>query len=170
MSTSRIKEKASGAIQNDNPGVVVRPPRLYLAALALGLLVEFLLPSSLLDLNWLEPHQRIIGTAFAACGFVLLSLCMMEFRRAGTNVPTNLPVTAIVEHGPYRFSRNPIYVALTIIYLGIAVAAKSAWVFGLIVPVLLIMRYGVVAREEAYRERKFGEAYLAYKERVRRWL
>ena len=162
--------EAADARRADNPDVVIRPPRLYLAALILGLLIEFILPSSLLDLNWLEPHQRIIGAAIAACGFVLLSLCMMEFRRAGTNVPTNLPVTAIVDRGPYRFSRNPIYVALTVVYAGIAVTTKSAWVLGLIVPVILIMRYGVIAREEAYLERKFGNAYLTYKERVRRWL
>ncbi len=154
---------------DDMPGVAVRPPRLYLAALAIGLLIEFFLPTSILDITWLEPHQRLIGTAISACGFILLTFCMMEFRKARTNVPTNLPANTIVDSGPFAWSRNPIYVALTLVYLGIAIAAKSAWIFGLIVPVLVIMRYGVIAREEVYLARKFGEAYLAYKERVRRW-
>ncbi len=160
----------SSAPQQDAPGVVVRPPRLYLVALVLGLLLEFFLPASLFDFTWLEPHQRMIGVALSVCGILLMSLCMVQFRNAGTNVPTNLPTEAIVESGPYAFSRNPIYVALTLIYLGIAIAAKSAWTLSLIVPVLLIMRYGVIAREERYLERKFGSAYLDYKKRVRRWL
>lgn len=155
---------------DDHPRVAVRPPRLYTLALVLGLVLELLMPSSVLDLIWLEPHQRIIGAAVFACGFVLMTVCMMEFRNAGTSVPTNQPATALVERGPYAWSRNPIYLSLTLIYLGIALAAKSAWALGLIVPVLLIMRYGVISREEAFLARKFGNAYLSYKERVRRWL
>ena len=156
--------------QEDAPGVVARPPRLYLAALGLGLLLEFFFPASIFDFTWLEPHQRLFGVALSACGFLLLSACMMEFRRAGTNVPTNQPTQTIVDRGPYAFSRNPIYLALTAIYLGVAIAAKSAWTLVLIGPVLLVMRYGVIAQEERYLERKFGMAYLSYKKRVRRWL
>ncbi len=170
MSIGQQTQAPENTGQDDKPGVVVRPPLLYAGALVLGLVIEFLLPSSLLDLTWLEPHQRVIGVAISTCGFVLLSLCMMEFRRAGTNVPTSLPANAVVASGPYAFSRNPIYVALSLIYLGIAVAVPSAWLMGLLVPVLVIMRYGVIAREETYLERKFGEAYLGYKDRVRRWL
>ena len=170
MSTGKLIHPAANATNGDTPDVAMRPPRLYLGALTIGLLIEFFLPTSILDITWLEPHQRLIGTAISACGFLLLTACMLEFHRARTNVPTSLPATTVVESGSYAWSRNPIYVALTAIYVGIALAAKSAWVFGLIVPVLVIMRYGVIAREEAYLAHKFGDAYLAYKERVRRWL
>ena len=84
MSTSTPHTSAP---QQDAPGVVVRPPRLYLAALVLGLLLEFFMPASLIDFTWLEPHQRIIGIAFSVCGILLMSLCMVRFREAGTNVP-----------------------------------------------------------------------------------
>ena len=77
---------------------------------------------------------------------------------------------ALVAEGPFRFSRNPIYVALTLIYCGIGVAADSGWVLGLAVPLLAVMRYGVIAPEERYLEAKFGDAYRDYKGRVRRWL
>lgn len=170
MSSDYASDITHNGADHDTPGVVVRPPRLYVAALGLGLLIEFLMPSSLLDLSWLEPHQRSIGSAISVLGFVLLTACMMVFHKAGTNVPTNLPVTTIVEKGPYAFSRNPIYVALTMIYVGAAIAVKSIWTLGLIVPVLLIIRYGVVAREETYLAQRFGDAYLSYKKRVRRWL
>jgi protein-S-isoprenylcysteine O-methyltransferase Ste14 len=93
-----------------------------------------------------------------------------RFIRAGTNIPTNRPTTALVTAGPYRFSRNPIYIALTLLYLGIALAVDSAWIAGLIVPVLIAIRYGVIAREESFLEQKFGAAYRDYKARVRRWL
>ena len=78
--------------------------------------------------------------------------------------------TALVTEGPFQFSRNPIYLALTLIYCGIGMAADSGWVLGLVVPVLAVMRYGVIAAEERYLEAKFGEAYRHYKGHVRRWL
>jgi protein-S-isoprenylcysteine O-methyltransferase Ste14 len=92
------------------------------------------------------------------------------FRGAGTNIETNKPSTTVVTHGLYKFSRNPIYIGLTTLYLGLAYVADSWWTLILLIPVILIMRWGVIAREERYLEAKFGEAYVAYKARVRRWL
>ena len=80
------------------------------------------------------------------------------------------PATALVTSGPYRFSRNPGYLALTLAYIGISVAADTVWMLALLLPALAIVRYGVIAREERYLEGKFGEAYLAYKAAVGRWL
>jgi protein-S-isoprenylcysteine O-methyltransferase Ste14 len=90
--------------------------------------------------------------------------------RAGTNVEPYKPTTAIVDKGPFAYSRNPLYLCLLAVYLGIALLSGSGWLLILGVPLLLIMRYGVIAREERYLETKFGETYLAYKRRVRRWL
>lgn len=110
------------------------------------------------------------GGALIALGGALLVWSMKSFRNAGTAVPIGRPTTVIVSSGPYRYSRNPIYIGLTAIYLGIGIAADSQWVLALTVPMLAIVRFGVIAREEAYLEKKFGQTYLAYKDRVRRWV
>jgi protein-S-isoprenylcysteine O-methyltransferase Ste14 len=100
----------------------------------------------------------------------LAGWCFGLFRRAGTNVPTHKPSTAIVTDGPYRFSRNPIYIALTTLSAGIAIWVNSWWMLALLVPTFVIMNIGVVDREERYLAAKFGDEYLSYKARVRRWL
>lgn len=90
--------------------------------------------------------------------------------RAGTPVRPNQPTTAIVTDGPYRYTRNPLYLALTGVYTGISLIVNALWPLVLLVAVLFVIQWGVVAREERYLEGKFGESYLAYKRRVRRWL
>jgi protein-S-isoprenylcysteine O-methyltransferase Ste14 len=105
----------------------------------------------------------LIGVAIAAAG-------VRNFTGAATPVPSNQPVRALVTTGIHGRSRNPIYVGMFLLYAGIGIAARSPWVVILAVPLVAILRYGVVAREEAYLERRFGAAYLDYKARVRRWL
>jgi protein-S-isoprenylcysteine O-methyltransferase Ste14 len=90
--------------------------------------------------------------------------------RAGSNVPTNLPTTTIVDTGPYRLTRNPIYLGMLLGLIGEAIAFNSLWPLVSLVAFALVIRYGVVAREEAYLERKFGDDYRRYRARVRRWL
>ena len=72
--------------------------------------------------------------------------------------------------GPFQFSRNPLYVSLTLFYIGIAIAAQSLWALALLIVVLTLMQRGVIEREERYLEHKFGAEYVRYKERVRRWI
>ena len=150
----------------DRPGVIAPPPLIYLAFLAAGLGLGYAWPAPLVD----DAARYPLGGALAALGVALAVVALLRFRHAGTNVRTEKPATALVTEGPYRYSRNPIYVALTLIYCGIGVAADSGWVLGLAVPLLAVMRYGVVAAEERYLEATFGEAYRHYKGRVRRWL
>ncbi len=150
----------------DNPGVIARPPRIYLATLIAGLGLDALWPAPVLELPW----QYGLGAAAALAGVIIMTLAMARFRIAGTNVPTNLPATALATGGIYRLTRNPIYVAMTLIYLGIAIAIDSPVIALLLVPVLLVMRYGVIGREERYLEANFGDAYRAYKARARRWI
>ena len=90
--------------------------------------------------------------------------------RAGTNVPPNKPTVTIVTGGPFRFTRNPLYLGGTLVYLGFAMVLGSVWLLWLFVPMVLVLRWGIIHREERYLEAKFGEVYLAYKARVRRWL
>ncbi len=162
-----MDEKQPVTNGDDHPDVVVRPPVLYGGAVLVGAALEIWgvrLPL-LADDVW-----RWAGAALIAAGIGLALVCVLGFRRAGTNVEPWRPATALVLSGPYRFSRNPIYVGLTLAYAGIAVAADSLWMVTLLVPVLAVMQSGVVRREEAYLERRFGDDYRAYKARVRRWL
>jgi protein-S-isoprenylcysteine O-methyltransferase Ste14 len=106
----------------------------------------------------------------AAGGFFIIAIGTRLFAAAGTNVPPTLPTTALVVDGIYRRTRNPLYLGLTLVYLGLGVAAGSLWAIGLVVPLLWVINVGVVKREERYLERTFGDAYRAYKARVRRWI
>jgi protein-S-isoprenylcysteine O-methyltransferase Ste14 len=153
-------------MSDDHPGVVIKPPYLYLGALAAGFLLESIRPTELVP----TAVQLVVGPLLVLAGALGIRSAMQRFAAAGTNVPTDRPSTTIVSAGPYRFSRNPIYLGLTTLYLGFAVLGDSAWVLALVVPVLLVMRFGVIAREERYLTAKFGEAYRAYQGRVRRWL
>jgi protein-S-isoprenylcysteine O-methyltransferase Ste14 len=156
----------SGTGKRDNPGVITHPPFLYAGALAVGALLDALIPLPLL-----APGSGMLpGLVLIGLGLALALWCFALFHRAGTNVPTSRPSTAVVTDGPYRFSRNPIYVALTALSVGISLWANSAWMLGLLIPTLVIMNIGVIEREERYLVAKFGDEYLAYKARVRRWL
>ncbi|MCW5748136.1 MAG: isoprenylcysteine carboxylmethyltransferase family protein [Alphaproteobacteria bacterium] len=154
----------------DTSQVIIRPPVLFLLALAVGLLADrWLMPLDLaFGLRWWT--RQWIGGAMIVASMAAVVDCVRRFRRAGTQVDPLRPTTAIVESGLYRYSRNPIYLGLATIHLGVAVADDNAWLPIVLVPVLLILRYGVIAREEAYLERRFGAQYTAYKARVRRWL
>jgi len=89
---------------------------------------------------------------------------------AGTNINPSLPATTIVSSGPFRYSRNPLYVALTLLYLGLTLAFDTWWGIVVLIPVLLVMHLGVVLREEQYLDQKFGESYRRYRSEVRRYL
>jgi len=151
----------------DNPGVIVHPPIALLIAFVAGLVFEWLWP-----LPFVPPTlpRTWIGVLLFAAGFALLIWAFVTFRKAGTNVQTSEPATAVVERGPYGFSRNPIYSGMFLALAGLAIGLNSLWVLAMLVPFYLVIRYGVVAREEAYLERKFGKTYLDYKSRVRRWI
>ncbi len=151
----------------DSSNAIVRPPIALLLALAAGLVLDRLHP-----LPWLPANvaNRWIGAAIFALGVALAAWAIVTFRRAGTQVQTTEPTTAVVTNGPYRFSRNPIYLGMFLGLTGFAVGFNSLWVLAALIPFYFVLRYGVVAREEAYLERKFGGVYLDYKSRVRRWL
>src|SRR5262245_4049523 len=150
-------------------GVVARPPFLYVGCLILGLVLDHVVPLPLT-----LPDSALVHWA-ASGGLIMLGVAIMaasvrNFSGAGTPVPSNQPVRALVTTGIHGWSRNPIYVGLFLLYAGIGLAARSSWVFILILPLAVTVHYGVVAREEAYLERLFGDAYREYKARVRRWV
>ncbi len=147
-------------------GVIAPPPLIYLGFLALGVALDYLWPAGLATGGARYPA----GLALFVLGGAIFAFALRQLRRAGTSLEPRKPTTAVVTGGPYRLSRNPIYVALSLAYLGLAVAADSPWAAALLVPALAVMHYGVIAREDRYLEGKFGDEYLRYKASVRRWL
>ena len=151
----------------DNAQVVIRPPRLWTGCAVAGLALTFLVPLPFVP----QPMPAMwLGSAVFLLALALLAWAATTMTRGGSNVPTNRPALAIVEKGPYRFSRNPIYLAMMLGLIGLAVGFDSLWLLAALVLFFLVIRYGVVAREEAYLDRKFGDVYRAYRARVRRWI
>ena len=144
-----------------------RPPLLYLGCLAAGFTLDRLQP---LPLAFPDLIAWNAGAALIVIGGLIFAAAVRNFSRADTPVPSNQPVRALVTTGIHGWSRNPIYVGMCLVYAGIGLAARSPWVLVLLFPLLIVLRYGVVAREEKYLEHRFGDAYREYKARVRRWL
>jgi protein-S-isoprenylcysteine O-methyltransferase Ste14 len=150
----------------DHPGVPIAPPLLFVLAILASLAVEWLAPTSFVH----AAFRWILGVLIFVAGIALTIGGFMTQKRAGTDpIPLN-PTTRIVAHGLYRFSRNPMYIGFAMCTLALAILVDSGWML-LAVPIgfVLIDRI-VITREERYLERKFGEEYLTYKRRVRRWI
>ena len=154
------------ASEGDAPKVITFPPLVYVPFLAMGIVLDFLFPLPLLP----NRVQYLVGFAVMAVSGLIIPFVLLEFRKARTDFNPRKPTTAIITTGPFRFSRNPSYVGLTLLCVGIGIAADSIWILGLLIPAIVVMHYGVIAREERYLENKFGEEYLRYKRSVRRWL
>jgi protein-S-isoprenylcysteine O-methyltransferase Ste14 len=150
----------------DNPGVIAPPPLIYAGALASGLLTNKLYPIPFLP----RGISRALGWPSVLAGLAIGILGFREMKRAQTNVDPYKPTTAIVQTGPYRYTRNPLYVGMTLIYAGFTARANALSAALLLPAVLAVMRLGVIEREERYLESKFGDGYLRYKKRVRRWI
>jgi protein-S-isoprenylcysteine O-methyltransferase Ste14 len=142
----------------------VRPPRVYLAAIVTGVLLQLAMPLPFL------PRPMAAGAIVVIAAIALLWYSVALFRAAGTPVPARKPTTAIVRTGPYRFSRNPIYLAYSLFQLGIAIWMNSLWLLATLGVAVALMHFVVIRREEEYLERRFGAEYLDYKASVGRWL
>lgn len=151
--------------QRDNPGIKVPPPLVYLLPLLLGYMLDRkvhvpFLPSGV---------SRIIGWPLIGGGALIGRWWRKTMREADAPVRTDRPVPRLTTKGPFGYSRNPAYLSLAMIYAGIAALRNSLWVILLLPLVLIVIQREVIGREEQYLERAFGEEYLAYKARVRRW-
>jgi protein-S-isoprenylcysteine O-methyltransferase Ste14 len=149
-------------------GVIARPPVLFLGTLLLGIVADRLLPSPFPVPGW--GIRWIVASSLILVGIALAVAAIRNFSRATTPVPTNVPTRALVTTGIHGWTRNPIYLGFFLIYVGIGIAVRSPWILILTLPLAVTIRYGVIAREEAYLERRFGDVYRDYKTRVRRWL
>jgi len=166
MTTRPHHGGASGAARDvANPGLV-RPPLVYLTSLVSGTVIHLAMPLPFLPGTLAMP----LGVPLVVVAIALFSYSVAKFRAAGTPVPARKPTTVIVRTGPYRFSRNPIYLAFSMFQLGIAIWVNSVWLLATLVGAVALIDHVVIRREEQYLERKFGAQYLDYKASVRRWL
>ena len=157
------------APEPDTSGVRVFPPAIYAAGIALGYLIRLVWPVRLVPVAW-RAEERWLGWSVLVLGVLLAGSAAATFRRAGTTPNPTRPTTALAFGGPYRLTRNPMYLGLALLHAGAALILDSAWVLVTLSAVLWIVRRAVIDREERYLEAKFGAGYLDYKRRVRRWL
>ena len=150
----------------DTPQVLVLPPVLIGGALLLGIAINWIHPIPVLPLV----PARVIGVIMFVLSGVLAHFAQIAMHRAGTNIRPDRPALALVTDGPFRFTRNPLYVAAIGVYLGIALFVNGLVPILLVIPVFYMLHRGVVLREERYMEGKFGEPFRAYRSSVRRWL
>ncbi|HEY8132622.1 MAG TPA: isoprenylcysteine carboxylmethyltransferase family protein [Thermoanaerobaculia bacterium] len=148
-------------MSNDRPGVIAPPPLIFVAAFAIGYLFRNLMP---------RVGSPVAGAAVAAVGVIILGLAFNRMLRAGTSIDPSKPTTALVTSGIYRFSRNPIYVATTLLYVAAALSFRVLPALILLPVALVVLHFGVIKREERYLESKFGEEYRNYRAKVRRWI
>lgn len=152
--------------ERDNAGVIAPPPLIYLAPLALGLVLHRVRPVAFLP----RPIARVLGWPLLACGIGVMLWFVVTMMRARTPLDPRQPTRQVVTWGPFRLSRNPGYASLAIIYVGVASVINTLWPFLFLPAVFGVIQRGVIAREERYLERKFGAEYRQYKARVRRWI
>ena len=148
-----------------NPGLA-RPPFVYGSAVAIGLALHALWPVHFVRAALGTP----VGVVLVLAAVALFVSAVRTFRAAGTPVPGNQPATTIVATGPYRFSRNPIYLAFSLFQLGLAFWLGSVALLLTLLPALALMSFVVVPREERSLAEKFPAEYVRYKASVRRWL
>ena len=150
----------------DHAGVRVPPPLIYVVLFGLGLLLHQLVPVTFLPIF----PARVAALIFLGCGLILDIWSVGLFRRAHTNVMPVQPTTALVIAGPYRLTRNPIYLGFLCAYIGAALWFGVVWALVLVPLVVLTVQRLAISKEERYLEQKFGDAYRQYRAHVRRWI
>jgi protein-S-isoprenylcysteine O-methyltransferase Ste14 len=152
--------------EQDNPGIKVPPPLIYLLPLLLGLLLDRRIHVPFLP----RRVAHVLGWPLVGGAMALAVWFARTMRSADTTMHVNKPVSSLVQDGPFRYSRNPGYLSLTMLYAGIAVLRNALWAILPLPLVVYVIQREVIEREERYLERTFGQEYLAYKARVRRWV
>jgi protein-S-isoprenylcysteine O-methyltransferase Ste14 len=151
----------------DHAEVRVLPPLLFLGSIALGVLVQLALPLRFASQSGLRVP---FGLAAVGLGVAALAWTIVWMRRTHQDPDPRKPSPELIVGGPFRWSRNPIYVGMTLIQAGVGIALGNLWLLLLLVPTVAVLQREVIAKEEAYLTRKFGDPYVAYQRSVRRWL
>jgi len=149
------------------PGVRLPPPVVFLTGLGLGFLLQHWFPVPIAAPG--NPIPRLLGGLLALGSAALAVWAFLTFRRAHTTVRPDRPAAALITQGPFRFTRNPLYLSLSLLQAGLALLANALWPGLMLLPVLLVIRYYVITREERHLAARFGADYEAYRQAVRRW-
>jgi protein-S-isoprenylcysteine O-methyltransferase Ste14 len=160
--TTQTENKAP----RDQAEVAFHPPVLLLLCIIGGFIERWIMPAPFLPPALAWP----IGIPIVVLAFALFSWAVVMMRRGGASIPTNTATDVIIEQGPFRFSRNPIYLSMTLLLIGIGCWANSIWFLTWAAVAVILLSVYVIKREERYLEDKFDGAYLSYKRRVRRWI
>lgn len=156
----------NNSLNTDSARVIAPAPALYAVAFLVGLAAEFALP--------ITPLPRVVelwlGAVIILISIPIVISAVRALVRGRTAFDARKPTTSIVIDGAFCYSRNPTYLSLTLLYVGLAFVVGSLWVVLMVVPAVAVTHWGVVVREERYLESKFGEEYRRYAQRVRRWI
>ncbi len=165
----RTRAAAKRASQKPgSPGIQAwRPAALQLGSVLLGLALHALWP---LEIPLAADFGAFAMILLFGLGFSIVALSFREFARARTSLRPDRGASALIRTGPFQYSRNPLYVAVVSLILGIGVWLNSLWIWVMVVPLVLVMNRAVILREERYLEQKFGRDYVDYRKSVRRWL
>ncbi len=157
---------------SDNPGVRIPPPILVVSILVVSLLVDYFIRKSILQAGFGGMSGAVVygGAGLVIAGILLGIWCAVVYHKAKTSILPHTADSTLIKHGPFRFSRNPIYLGMVLIYMGICLVRNAPIALMLVVLVILVLRIYVIAKEEAYLTRRFGDAYGQYCKQVRRWL
>lgn len=152
------------------PNVRIAPPLLYLVPMLIGFVVQYLVPIRIV--TGLEPARtlRVVGCVEIAIALALMVWAVRTFKRLQTPIIPVRPARTLAEEGPYRLTRNPMYLAFTVLYLGITFVVNAFWPLLFLPEAVALVYMFAIRREESYLAREFGEVYAAYRSRVRRWL
>ncbi len=162
--TGPAGEKAPA--QKDYPGVIALPPLILIAFIGVGVILHNLFPMHFIH----GPLRTIVGAIFLVYSVLIMSLAVLQMRKAGTNIDVRKPSMSVVTEGIYRFTRNPMYLSMALLMIAISVLVSNIWILILTLPFIIVMQKGVIEREERYLEGKFGIDYTTYKKRTRRWI
>lgn len=168
MSEESQQRPALDALGGDRKGAAVKfpPPAIFASCILVGMGLQYLWPVHL----GVPESAQIFGYLLVSFGIVIAVLVATSFRRVGTAIEPWKPTTSIVTTGFYAWSRNPIYLGFCLINPGIGIASNNFWIFISFVPAAFVLYHVAIAKEEAYLEEKFGDEYIAYRRRVRRWI
>jgi len=148
------------------PGVRIHPPVIYAISILLGIVLNNFWA-------WTMPygiHGSLYGGIVIGLVILIAGFSILEFHRANTDVRPDKPDSALITSGPYRITRNPLYIGLTLIQITVALWFDNAWILVFAIPSVIVITQYAIVREERYLEKMFGQDYLDYKQRVRRWL
>jgi protein-S-isoprenylcysteine O-methyltransferase Ste14 len=166
MSDKLNEESTQDKQDNKVAAVKFPPPAIFASCILLGAGFQYLRPVGL----GIPESIEIFGYLLVLFGITIAILVATSFRRAGTAIEPWKPTTSIVTTGFYAWSRNPIYAGFCLINIGIGIASNSIWIFVSFIPAAFLLYHVAIAKEEAYLAEKFGEEYLTYKNKVRRWV